>query len=101
MTNNQLKKAYSFCFLLKNEAIMEEINNNVVYSFFYNTLCGVLLILISKSKLMLASFENICNFIDRKIRKRSFLIIASSFISTTNGSADTALSRADWAIGRA
>ena len=27
MTNNQLKKAYSFCFLLKNEAIMEEINN--------------------------------------------------------------------------
>ena len=29
MTNNQLKKAYSFCFLLKNEAIMEEINNLV------------------------------------------------------------------------
>lgn len=27
MTNNQLKKAYSYCFLLKNEAIMEEINN--------------------------------------------------------------------------
>lgn len=27
MTNNQLKKAFSSCFLLKNEAIMEEINN--------------------------------------------------------------------------
>ena len=26
MTNNQLKKAFSSCFLLKNEAIMEEIN---------------------------------------------------------------------------
>ena len=29
MTNNQLKKAYSSCFLLKNEAIMGEINNLV------------------------------------------------------------------------
>lgn len=29
MTNNQLKKAYSSCFLLKNEAIMEEVNNLV------------------------------------------------------------------------
>ena len=29
MTNNQLKKTYSSCFLLKNKAIMEEVNNLV------------------------------------------------------------------------